>query len=192
MNGTLVDLAQERNKEKKVKVVLESILEIIAQKGPQGLSFTVVSRKSGVSRPWLYKYVGKTKDDLLDFAFREYANKIAPKGKKWVHTKKDIDARLADGFQKLWEMEPQILKIYFQQFSRETDLSRRMMEREKEYSSDMAKALEKVYGVRAPVAELTAEYLTYLRIAIAHFAHAKGISKARAHQAALLACQLIK
>ncbi|GIL17811.1 MAG: hypothetical protein BroJett040_15620 [Oligoflexia bacterium] len=192
MNGTLVDSAQERNKEKKVKVVLESILEIIAQKGPQGLSFTVVSRKSGVSRPWLYKYVGKTKDDLLDFAFREYANKIAPKGKKWVYTKKDIDARLADGFQKLWEMEPQILKIYFQQFSRETDLSRRMMEREKEYSSDMAKALEKVYGVRAPVAELTAEYLTYLRIAIAHFAHAKGISKARAHQAALLACQLIK
>ncbi len=48
--------------------VAEAVLKLISLKGLGAVTHTNVSRASGASRPWLYAYLGKTKDSLIEIA----------------------------------------------------------------------------------------------------------------------------
>lgn len=67
----------------KHQAVCQAALSILEQKGPQGLTFSAVSRKAGVSRPWIYKYIGNKQSDILDFVITEVGKEVGMMHGPW-------------------------------------------------------------------------------------------------------------
>lgn len=97
--------------------VAESVLKIVSARGLVGISHSTVSRASGVSRPWLYAYVGKTKNSLVELAAKSL-------GEIYAGVSRNPDVRDADswldlqiediqeGFQ-MGRQYPWLIPLYF-------------------------------------------------------------------------------
>lgn len=55
-------------KEERFRRVCEAVLATLLRGGPDALAVSTLARKAGVSRAWIYKYVGADQDALLEAA----------------------------------------------------------------------------------------------------------------------------
>jgi AcrR family transcriptional regulator len=72
-----VGLELELDKEGRFELVADAVVTILLDQGPEALRYARLSRESGVSRAWLYKYFGKDRSALLDFAARSLGGAFA-------------------------------------------------------------------------------------------------------------------
>ncbi|MDO9182140.1 MAG: hypothetical protein Q7U04_07015 [Bacteriovorax sp.] len=104
-------------KTEKYFTVSRVILETIEKDGLNNLTHSLISRKAQVSRAWIYEYMGKDKQDLIDVAseifggfFTKTDNNIE------INSKADLLELLAVGnnltFLKI-KSEPVIIKLYY-------------------------------------------------------------------------------
>ena len=63
-------------KEKKFHRVYTECLKLIHEQGIRAVSHSALSRKANVSRPWIYKYVGDSKDEIIKNAARYFGTKF--------------------------------------------------------------------------------------------------------------------
>lgn len=59
-------------KEKKFHRVYTECLKLIHEQGIRAVNHSALSRKANVSRPWIYKYVGDSKDEIIKNAARYF------------------------------------------------------------------------------------------------------------------------
>jgi len=64
-------------KEAKYEKVLEATLRLAAQNGLSKVNHSGVARASGISRAWIYKYIGLSQKALLQEAVRFFGEKFA-------------------------------------------------------------------------------------------------------------------
>jgi AcrR family transcriptional regulator len=92
-------------------------LELIDRHGLEAVQFARVARAAKVSRPWLYEYIGKTRESLVKFAVESYGKWLAelevpshpPNAKEWVSDRMSGISTLLDnalGF-------PALIRLYF-------------------------------------------------------------------------------
>jgi AcrR family transcriptional regulator len=97
--------------------VAEAVLKLISLKGLGAVTHTNVSRASGASRPWLYAYLGKTKDSLIEIAAKHLGTIYAGLERKAIVKDPEtwLDAQIEDirdGIQTA-RRYPWLIPLYF-------------------------------------------------------------------------------
>lgn len=65
------------NKQDKMSLLAEKTLQLVDLHGLDAVTFTRVSQLTNISRPWIYKYIGNKKEDLLEFAINHFGRIFA-------------------------------------------------------------------------------------------------------------------
>jgi AcrR family transcriptional regulator len=60
-----------KSKEERYADVARVVAGLLLRAGPDAVRVSTVARLAGVSRPWLYKYLGGEPDDLIRYAVRD-------------------------------------------------------------------------------------------------------------------------
>lgn len=159
-------------KAEKVKRVSAATLSIIWQSGIRSLNPTQVSRSAKVSRPWIYKYVGGSKEDLMssavNFFGRLYSNIDRPNGEldstAWMNQEMED---LKRNF-RLAEECPWLLPLYYHFKGSQNTLGRGIDKIEAEYLKKKAQQLKKVAGTSEVSSVLIAELMMTYKLATVH------------------------
>lgn len=162
----------KNSKEEKQRAVALAILEVIEKDGLLGVTHSKVSRRSGVSRPWIYEYVGKEKSALIEFAADEIASHFArAKMGDLPKTKEELHARAKDGVDFLFDstaMNAVAIKLYYRFRGTTNPLGQVIRKYEKRWLGDATKTLTDVLGLPAEQAKLASELVLTLRLGFAH------------------------
>ena len=159
-------------KVEKMKQVAQKTLFLCERNGLDAVTISRVSQLSKVSRPWIYKYIGGTKDKLLAFAFDHFGNEFAmldsrpsPKNSpEWLTT---INA----GFDHLLEIgkkNPWALPLYFRYKGHEGIIGSKVRDIEAKFIDKSATEMQKSLGLSKSAAQKQARLLNSIRLALAH------------------------
>src|SRR5262245_48455183 len=125
-------------------------MEIIERDGLLGVNHSEVARRSKISRAWLYEYIGRDKNSLIEFAAEEFGAHISGAADPLPTTRAELDAALAEGIDFLFdavEMNPTIVKVYFRFRGTANPIGRMIQKYEKHWLSGAEKTLVDVVGV---------------------------------------------
>lgn len=128
---------QPNQKEEKVARVCEAILEIIWTSGLSSVTHSRAARRARVSRPWIYSYIGKTREDLIDCAVNYFGQVFSLMG--WTKVSHDFDSWVEIQIERLYYNFKQydaykfMLPIYFRFKGSDTVIGRRIEQIEVEY-----------------------------------------------------------
>lgn len=173
------------SKEQKQLAVSVAVLEVIESEGLLGVTHSKVSRRAGVSRAWIYEYIGKEKSALIEYAAEVLASHFArAKMTELPKSKSDLEAQLKEGIDFLLtstEQMPVISRLYFRFRGTENPLGAVIQKHEKLWLASASKTLVEVLKLQKEQAALLAELVLTLRMGFAHrLATAKKKAEARA------------
>jgi len=164
--------AKTTDKETKRLAVSIAILEVIEKDGILGVTHSKVSRKSGVSRAWIYEYIGKEKDALIEFGadvFAGYFTRADVVG--FPKEKNAIQSQLREGGNFLLDTassNPLIVKLYFKFRGSENSLGEVIRKYESHWMEGATQTLVQTLSVPRQEAEWMAESALTFRMAYAH------------------------
>lgn len=166
----------------KHQLLCQAGLQILEQKGPQGLTFSAVSRKAGISRPWIYKYIGNKQSDILDFIISEIGKEVGMMHGPWRDLEGDsVLEALQNGFTSLLSQtgkNPVIFRLFLKYSADPGPVGTQIRKLMGEYSGRLAKRL-KTLGLRKHDQESKdlAELVGLLRMGIVGFATHSSLKK---------------
>ena len=135
--------------------------------------------------------MGKNKNDLLKFAMAEFENKIVPKHGQWPKEKNAMLRRFNGAVDLLWSVEPELLNLYIKNFSSDSELGKFIRATEKAYSKELGLAIENSNLVTNSEAELVSALFVFLRMAAAHYARERKVSKEELARALVTTAKMI-
>lgn len=65
------------SKEEKFKSIIKVAFSLLREFGISGISISLLSKRSGISRGWIYKYVASDIEGVLKFCLKAYAEEFA-------------------------------------------------------------------------------------------------------------------
>ncbi len=166
----------------KHEALCQAALSILEQKGPQGLTFSAVSRKAGISRPWIYKYIGNKQSDILDFVITEIGKEIGMMNGPWRTLEGDsVLEALRNGFSSLLAQNgksPVIFRLFLKYSADPGPVGIQIRKLMNEYSSRLAGRLKSL-GIRKDNQESKdlAELVGLLRMGIVGFTTQSSLKK---------------
>jgi hypothetical protein len=146
-------------------------LEVIEKDGLNGVTHSKVARRSGVSRAWIYEYIGKEKGALIEFAADVFAGYFAKSNLPLPQSKSELELRLKEGIGFLFdtaEMNPIAIKLYYRLRGTANPIGTVIRKHEKQWLEGAAKTLVNVLGTAPDQASLVAELGLTLRLGYAH------------------------
>jgi len=160
------------DKQKKLDRVAKSILSIVVRFGFENLSPSRLSRAAGVSRPWVYKYIGGSKEALSAFAI-EYFGKLlvrldtGAKPNSVEFFRDDEIARLQNalGFA---ETHSEVIQVYYRFKGTPTSLGKAIEKVETEYRQAKIFQIKETFKVSEVEAEIYTEILVSLKMGLCH------------------------
>ncbi len=171
---------QNRKAEKMVRVS-EFTLKIIHQHGLEGLTHSPLARAAGVSRPWLYAYVGKTKEALIQLAVKHFGQVYAQVDNppRCQDERNWIDHQISGLRNSLKQVVdyPWIMPIYFRYRCTETTLGKFIVDAEKLYLKREVAELQNALKINATDARVVAELDTAFKLGLQHRWAVTSLSK---------------
>jgi AcrR family transcriptional regulator len=159
------------SKEEKQRAISMATLEVIDKEGITGITYSKVARKSGVSRAWIYEYVGKDKKALIEFAADVLASHFSRARLEIPKTKEELENQLKDAVDFLFEStieNPVLIKIYFRFRGTDNPLGEIIKKYEKHWLDSATKSGVNIFELPQDQAQLLAEILLTLRLGFAH------------------------
>ncbi len=159
------------NKQDKQFKVSQAVLELVEKDGLNGLTYSKVARRSGVSRAWIYEYVGAAKPALTAFAAEVLAHHFSRADRALPKTRPELEKQLQDGVEFLFDsaaVSPVVVKLYFRYRGSENPIGNVIGKYEKKWLQTAQKTLVEVLHLPAGHAALLAELILTLRLAFAH------------------------
>jgi hypothetical protein len=159
-------------KSEKIKRVAGATLSIIWKGGIRSLNPTRVARSANVSRPWIYKYIGGSKDALMENAV-DYFGRLYSRIddtfagsdiNEWMNHEMKA---LQDNFDLTVE-SPWILPLYYNFKGSQTAIGRGIEKIEKEYLKKKTEEVKRLIAVSDPTCRLIAELMLTYRLATVH------------------------
>ena len=164
--------ASKNTKQDKQLAVSVAILEVIEKDGLLGVTHSKVSRRSKVSRAWIYEYIGKEKSALIEFAAEVFASHFArAKMTTFPTTKAELEHQLNEGIDFLFasvELSPVVLKLYFRFRGTANPIGSVIRKYEKQWLTGASKTATEVLHLPAEQAAIIAELILTLRLGFAH------------------------
>ena len=164
-------MAIERDKQAKFQAVAEAIFAILIRGGIENLSHTRVAEVSKVSRAWVYKYIGKTSEELIAFSLDAIGKEFAKIGVLLAQqSADDVRTSLFQGTFRMLansEKNPALMALYSRYAGTQNPVGRKIAELEEEYLSAVRSRLERYFSLPASEAIVVAEVLHGLRMGLA-------------------------
>lgn len=164
-------MAVERDKQAKFQAVAEAIFTILIRGGIENLSHTRVAEVSKVSRAWVYKYIGKSPEDLIAFSLDAIGKEFAHLGVLLAQqSADDVRTSLFQGTFRMLknsEKNPALMALYSRYAGTQNPVGRKIAELEKEYLTALRTRLEQFFKLPADEAVVVAEVLHGLRMGLA-------------------------
>ena len=161
-----------RDKTAKLEAVAECIARLLIQHGPERVTHARVARAGGVSRAWLYKYLGAAREDLLRFTAVHFGNLLAEFDERpRTSSKAEWLSDTLDGLRSLTghaERHPWVLPLYFRYVGTNTHLGRIIGELEITYIETPTDEMRRALNLDPATARWAAELLFCARMALAH------------------------
>ncbi|QLY26431.1 TetR/AcrR family transcriptional regulator [Bdellovibrio sp. KM01] len=159
------------SKEQKQVAVSLAILEVIERDGLNGVTHSKVSRKSGVSRAWIYEYIGKEKSDLIEYAGEIFTSFFArTKKADRPKTRAELVQRLEEGTEfvlQAVQANPVIIKLHYRFRGTDTAIGKVIAKYEKYWIGNTSKSLMEIMGMSSAEASAFAEMVMVLRLGFA-------------------------
>lgn len=177
-------VSAENSKERKQLAVSIAALEVIESDGLGGVTYSKVARKAGVSRAWIYEYIGSEKSELIEYAAEVLAGHFARiKLTELPKTRADLEIQLEEGIDFLFtsvELTPVIARLYFRFRGTSNPIGEVIQKHEKQWLAKASKTLVEILGMPKEQAGLLAEFVLTLRMGFAHrFATSKNKAEAK-------------
>jgi len=161
-----------RDKAEKMAGAAECVGKILIQHGLSGVTHARVARSGNVSRAWLYKYVGSSREDLVRFATEHFANLLAEFDQRpRTHSRDAWVEDTVDGMRVLLahaSEHPWLLPLYFRYQGSETVLGSTIADMERMYIATTAAEMKEALALDQPTACWAAELLLAFRMAFAY------------------------
>jgi AcrR family transcriptional regulator len=162
----------KNQKNEKMTLVAHRILFLCERSGTDSITMSRIARMAEVSRPWLYKYIGQTKEELVSFAFDHYGNEFAllnsrpnPQNyEEWLDS-------LKSGFEHLLQMgqkNPWALPLYFRFKGQNGFVGEKIRHIENQFIKKASEEMIKACGFPKPQALEKARLINSVRLALAH------------------------
>lgn len=184
------------NKSRKGAAVAECVARLLSKHGFAGITHARVARASGVSRAWLYKYVGTSRDDLIRFATVHFGDVLAEFHERPRTTSAEVWIEdTLDGVRALLkhaDEHPWVLPLYYQYQGSETALGEAIAEVERAYLETTLVEVRRALGLSASSARWVAEVLLTLRMAFAHRHQRTGLLRQEFDRFAALLRSLLR
>lgn len=159
------------SKEDKQRAVSKAILEVIEKDGLTGITHSKVSRKSGVSRAWIYEYVGKQKNDLIEFGAEAFASDFVRAKLELPKNREQLEKQLKEGIDFVFNtvaLDPVIIKLYFRFRGTDNPVGNVIGKYEKQWFEGAQKTITEILGIPSEQASILAELVMTLRLGFAH------------------------
>lgn len=172
MKSTKASPENLNTKELKIKKVSEVVFSILVNSGITGLTHAQVARLSGISRSWLYKYIGSDKKDLMKFAIQCLGEQLTTQDvQDRIETKEDYIQSILRGMERMFENTtkyPFFIPLYYRFKGTSTAPGEAVAKVENIYIERQSKILKKVFQISLAEARLSAIIMTSFRMSIAH------------------------
>jgi hypothetical protein len=159
-------------KSAKYNSVANAVLNIVHVQGVPAVTHAAVSRHAKVSRAWLYKYVGGSRDDLVRHAATHLGQLFTDHGPPQVQLDREgWYAELRTRFGRLVDLSeryPNVPRVYFRYRGTQGTLGvflERVAEANRTRERD---ELVAIFGFKPETAEKVSEVLSALRMSLAH------------------------
>jgi hypothetical protein len=161
----------ESSKTLKFDAVAKSLFELLGSGALTRVTHSNIAKKSNVSRAWLYKYIGKERDDLISFAIDHLGKQIIERDRLDVVTNADeLKRNIVTGVERMFGNTvafPWLIPVYYKYRGTPTKPGESIREIEQSYVRKQAKHFTKFAGYSETKANLAAEILTSFRMGIA-------------------------
>jgi AcrR family transcriptional regulator len=160
------------DKESKMDIIANKTLYILERYGHDAVTFSRVAASTKISRPWIYKYIGKTKEDLMNFAVDHFGKKFA-----LIYSRpqpQDIEQwnkMTVAGFERILnetQKNPWIIIIYFQFRGSTTPLGIRIAHLENLFLKENSKEIQSALNLDSKKAKKFTKYLLAIRMGLVH------------------------
>jgi hypothetical protein len=167
-----MSVLKKNNKEQKQLAVAKATLDLIEKNGFLGVTHSQISRKSGVSRAWIYEYIGKEKRDIVEFASEVLAKDFSRMHITQVpQSRVEIESFLQDGLTFLFDSavnNPNVTKIYFRYRGTQNPIGQVIHKYESLWLQNGAQGLTKILKIPNAQASLIVESALVCRLGFAH------------------------
>lgn len=178
------------DKESKFEVVTLTLFALLQTSGAAKITHSLVAQRAGVSRAWLYKYVGSKKEDLISMAIRHLGKKLTERDLgEVIESKEDLKNAIVLGMTRMFQNTkeyPWFIPVYFKYRGSLSAVGLAIAEVEQDYIARQAQLFEKVFRFPHSRAIIAAEILTSFRMGLA-FSWQHGELGKKADQTEVLA-----
>lgn len=156
----------------KMERVAEHTLRLVLRHGLDAITHAKVARAAGVSRPWLYKYIGRERSDLVASAADHFGLRLAeldqrPRCDTRAHWTADSVEGLATMVQHA-ARAPWVLPLYYRHIGTGDPIGERIAELERRYLDASTLELTRAGIASGPRARTIAELVHAMRIGLVH------------------------
>ena len=159
------------DKAQKFEDVTKVLFSLLQTGGPSKITHSIVAKKAGVSRAWIYKYIGSSKDDLIQMAVRHLGKRLTERDLgDVVETKEQLTTSIVLGMSRMFENtknHPWFIPVYFKYRGSQGVLGQAIADVEQDYISRQSAHFEKVFMYSKQQATVAAELLTSFRMGLA-------------------------
>ncbi|MBS1971329.1 MAG: hypothetical protein JSU04_13560 [Bdellovibrionales bacterium] len=152
--------------------VSRAILEMLEQEGVAALSHTAISRKAKVSRAWIYEYMGRDRQHLLDIASETFGSYFTKTNiSVEILTPADLLKLLRVGHEMTFakmEAEPILIKLYFRFKGTKTPMGATIKKYEKHWLDYMSEIFMRVLKYDEAEASNICQIIQTLRLGFCH------------------------
>jgi len=172
------------SKDSKYNSVYATVLEILnSRQGLAGVNHSALSRGSGVSRPWIYKYVGKTKEDIIKRTSEHYIDELFRSRKlPVINDLTELRKFIREDsitFLKQAQSHPQLIPLIFIYFESTGPIGEIVRDTFKQHSKRLGRDIQRMLNISKVDAELMSELVSITRIGLAFFLVRGDRSKSR-------------
>jgi hypothetical protein len=162
----------------KMKRVAEVTAGLLAGHRIEQISFSQVARLSGISRAWLYLYVGKSRADLGTLTIQHFAHFLGKfEGRVEVSNFEEWRVSQIEDFSEFLDIAvelPHILAVYFKSKNSKSALGRIIRESEAKFLDISTAEVHRALHVEMPKAKWIAEYNLASKMGLVHHWLSKG------------------
>ena len=158
----------DSSKNIKYQTIIDVCFSLISQYGFDKITISQVSKKSQISRGWIYKYIGKNIEEVLKFSLVEYAKDFSNTSSLKVYDDKnkllsyigDYTLMMIDRI----ERKPSILKLYFSEHDSDNIIGNVIREVEEESIQTLSASIQNCFDLDKESSRIRAEKIIFTRM----------------------------
>ncbi len=160
------------DKQQKLDRVAKSILSIVARFGFESLTPSRLARATGVSRPWVYKYIGGSKEELSSFAIDHFGKLFTQLDGATKPTSveffQDDEIKRTEKTLAFAIENPEIIQIYFRFKGTPTVMGKAIEKIEREYRKHKEFQIQETFKIGKTEAKVYTDILKSFKMSLCH------------------------